>query len=425
MDKILLQVSKFGDIANILPLAKKLSESGKIGIMVCEEYASILDGVSYVEKIVFTGKPWEIEKAFNEAKKLCENVSVVQVNGPLDAIKKLAYQPAGQEGAVTDSFSRESWKLAGHQKEWGKLPLIFDRRDSAREMALLESLGLMARGRKKKLILLSNGSASSPFPYRNLLKEIVTLKYGTTCRVIDLNEVKAERIYDLLAIYELAYCLITVDTAHLHLAAAIPRLPVMALVQDKPIYWNGSAWRPQHHFFCRYREFPWRALELFTAIDNIGVKTDSKVLQVYYGSVRPNNGVRYFPIQYGACRRDASNVLNDEYHFPMLQDAIRMAAQVADKDTQIILTREDVTVTESALKQSGASYAFRCNRSKQGLDTFAPMVDMFSAPLDFWVRIFPKIPDVVFGIDAHWSRILCEIFKSEGAIEIDGIYRLD
>ena len=317
--------------------------------MVAEEFASVLDGVSYAEKIVFDGKPWELEKAIAEAKKLCENIVVTQVNGVKEVIEKLAYAPAGQKSAVTDSHNREQWKLAGCLKDWGKIPLIFDRRDKDREQTLLMIQNLHKAGRKKKLILISAGSVSSPFPYRNLLLELVNLKYGKTHRVINLADVKAERFYDLLALYEMAECLISVDTAHLHLAHAVPNLPVMALIQDKPLYWHGSAWRPSHHFHCRYRDFPWRALELFTAIDDIGSKVDSNVLQVYHGSVRKNNGVRYFPIQPGSCRRDAVNVLNDKEHFPMLQDAIRMIMQVSKSPTYMVLNTRRCEILEWAI----------------------------------------------------------------------------
>lgn len=424
MDRIYICLSKTGDLCNFLPVALAASNRGeKVGIMASAEYASILDGISYAEKIVFNGKPWAIKEAVEEAKKLCPNVTVCMTNGPKDAIEKYAYEPAGQKHATTDSFCREAFKLAGCLKEWGKISLVFDRRDKEREKLLIP------KG-KKRIILVSAGSASSPFPYRELLMELVRLKYGKAFNVVDLAEIKAERFYDLLGLYEIAHCLITVDTSHLHLAHAVPMLPVMALIQDKPIYWYGSAWRPSHKFHCRYRDFPRRALELFTAIENIDTKVDSNILQVYHGSVRKDNGVRYFPIQYGTCRRDAVNALDDKEHFPMLQDAIRMVMQVAKPKDYIILTREDVKTDfvngiGISAERMEPCYAWRMNRSKEGLDTFFPCVDLLAAPVDFWVKVFPEIPDVVLGIDAYFPRLLMEMFKKHGAKEVSGIYRND
>jgi hypothetical protein len=425
MDKLFVQLSKTGDLCGILPIAYAASQRGeKVGIMAATEFASVLDGCSYVEKIVFDDKPWLIGKAVEQAKKLCENVVVTQTNGPVAEIEKYAYEPAGQKHAVTDSFSRESWKLAGCLKDWGKLPLVFDKRDKAREDALMPK-GWFTKGRKKKIMLVSAGSVSSPFPYRDLLMKLLTLNYPNF-NVIDLGLIKAERFYDLLGLYEKAHCLVSVDTAHLHLAVAVPTLPVMALIQDRPIYWYGSAWRPSHHFHCRYRDFPRRAMELFTAIDDIGSHPTSNILHVFHGGIRENNCIRYFPIQPGSCRRDAVNCLDDKEHFPMLQDVIRMVMQIAKPNDFIQLTREDTKFDELEEVQAQVPcYAFRMNRDKDGNDTYFPAVDLFAASVDFWVKVFPLIPDVVMDSTPYWARILMEIFKANGAKEIEGIYRND
>ncbi len=426
MDKLYVQLSKLGDVLGMLPIAHAAHLRGeKIGIMAAAEYADVLDGCSYVEKVVFDGKPWQIKEAVEQAKQLCPNVVCTMTNGPVELIQKYAYEPAGQKNAVTDSFCRESWKLAGCMKEWGKVPLVFDKRDKAREDALMPA-GWFGRGKKKKILLISAGSASSPFPYRNLLFKLLRLNYPNF-NIIDLADIKAERFYDLMGLFEAAHCLVSVDTAHLHLATAVPSLPVMALIQDRPLYWHGSAWRPQHHFYCRYRDFPWRCLEMFTAIDGIGHKSDSNILQVYHGSVRADDGVRYFPIQYGSCRRDAANVVDDKEHFPMLQDSIRMMMQVAKPNDYILLSREDTKIEplndDKIYSQGLTGYAYRMNRDKAGNDTFFPAVDLFAAPVHFWVRIFPEIPDVVMGVDAYWSRLLMEIFKKHGAVKVEGAYR--
>ena len=113
MDKLILQPSKIGDIIGVIPIAYAAHLRGeRYGIMACSEFASVLDGISYADKIVFEGKPWQLKEAYEQAKKLCDNVVVTAVNGPIDVIQKYAYEPAGQPGAVTDSFCRESFKLA-------------------------------------------------------------------------------------------------------------------------------------------------------------------------------------------------------------------------------------------------------------------------------------------------------------------------
>lgn len=417
MDKLYLQLGKLGDLLNILPLAYADAQSGKsVGVMTCPEYLGVLDGCSYVTPVRFAGQHWEITKAHAEAIKLAPAVFCGQVNGPKADVLALTYTPAGQKNAVTDSHNREQWKLAGMLPQWGNIPLVFDRRDGEREKALLP------KG-KKPFILVSADSASSPFPYKALLLQLLRLRYAKQYQIIDLATVRAHRFYDLLGLFEAAHCLVTVDTAHLHLAYAVPHLPVMALVQDRPLYWHGSAWRPTHRFHCRYHDFPARALSLFTAIDGLGKSEPSTGIHVYPGEVRPHDCFVEFPIQPGACHRDSVNVLQDKERHPMLRNVIRMATTGTFHPTDVVtLTRQD-TELNGFIPHPDPVYAFRMNRDKAGNDTFAPVVDLFSAPVVFWCKVFPEVPDVVMGNDGFWSRILMEIFKAHGAKEVEGIYR--
>jgi hypothetical protein len=420
MDKIFLQLGKIGDVLNILPLAYADSQKGlKVGIMACAEFASVLDGCSYIEKIALDIKPWELEKALAEAKKLCPTVICTQTNGPVEQVLKCTYEPAGQKSAITDSFNREAWKLSGRLVEWGTIPLVFDKRDKEREKLLMPK-GWFGAGKKKRIMLVSADSKSSPFPYKDLLLELLHLKYPTF-NIIDLSTIRAERFYDLLGLYEAAHCIVSVDTGHLHLAYAVPNLPVMALVQDRQLYWHGSAWRPQHHFHCRYHDFPTRALEMFTAIEK-GCPVAWSVTHVYPGEVRKDGLLQEFAIQPGACHRDSVNVLQDKERHPMLRNVVRMALQLQFGKI-ICLTRNDTKMTlDRDLLTVAPSYAYRMNR-KDGLNTFAPVVDLFAAPVEFWKAILPDIPDMVMGTDGFWSRVLLEIFKAKGATEISGIFR--
>ena len=110
----------------------------------------------------------------------------------------------------------------------------------------------------------------------------------------------------------------------------------------------------------------------------------------------------------------------------MLQDVIRMVMQIAKPNDFIQLTREDTKFDELEEVQAQVPcYAFRMNRDKDGNDTYFPAVDLFAASVDFWVKVFPLIPDVVMDSTPYWARILMEIFKANGAKEIEGIYRND
>ena len=420
MDTLFIQTSKTGDLINLLPLAKMLSDKGqKIGILACEPYADVLDGVSYVEKVVFKGQPWELGKAVEFAKSICKNSMVVQVNGNKDEVLKYAYQPRGQTTAMADSFARESWHLAGYGAEWGLHPLVFDRRNPARENGWLPK---SSKAKQRPIMLVNLESASSPFEYRDLLWKVIKLEYSKDFNIIDLSKIVAERFYDLLGLMEKAHCLITVDTAVLHLAAAVPKLPVMALVQDTPLYWNGTPWRPQHEFYCRYSDFPKRVLELFTAIENIDKPTTSRHW-VCQGKIEPTLDFTYFPIQAGSAPRDSVTVLSDTKRFPMLRAAVRMMlAKISGGYIFLASPQTQIDSLPPDAVERSAIYAFRMNR-KNGKDTFFPCADLFAADRDFWVKILPEIPDMVMDDAAFWNRALLEVFKKHGAKQVEGIYQ--
>ena len=258
-------LGRVGDLCNILPFLHRESLSGeKPRLTVAAEFAPVMDGVSYVETIVYPGPHYEIAKAMQEAP---PGTICLQVNGPVDQVQKFTYRG---KHAMKDSFQKEQWHAAGHMDWWDlNLPLVFDRRNPEREKALIERVLPKRKGSKaKKLILVAAGSISSPFPCRELLWELLNLKFRNNYQLLDLSEVKAERFYDMLALYERAYCLVAVDSAPLHLGRATPQLPVLALTNDRPLLWAGSAWRPNWAWCCRYRDFPTRAVEMFDVIGN-------------------------------------------------------------------------------------------------------------------------------------------------------------
>lgn len=221
----IVQLGKFGDICNLLPIAKHLHNSGKTPHWVVSiNYMSILAGVDYVHPDPVHFSVTRIKDALNYAKARYGNV----LNG----------QPYGKEytGPKDDSYNLLAWKSCGfgeHFDDVNTFPLVFNKRDFDREDFLAVQHGCKNTG--AAIILLAIGCArSSPFPSRSILMDSIYRKHGNRCHIIDLCDVKAARIYDLLGLFEKATVLITADTYALHLAAAVPTLPVIALVNDKP-----------------------------------------------------------------------------------------------------------------------------------------------------------------------------------------------
>lgn len=423
-----VQLGKIGDICNLLPLLQADAEAGhRSKLMVASEFAPVLEGCGYVEPVIYSGPHYEIAKAVQEASKTGCRVICAQFNGPIDETREYTYRPAGQTGAVTTSFNIESWQVANRLKDWYRyLPLVFDRRSPEREAKLVETHMVKRRGTQKRWVLLYTGGASSPFPYAQLLRELVRLEFDRAgYGIIDLGNVKADRFYDLLALYERAHVLISTDSAPLHLARAVPSLPVVALANDKPLLWNGSAWQPNHIWHGRYSDFPHQAQNMMWAIEKVSHK--SEVLYVFDGPQWTDtlNSMSSFPVWKDSTGRTSSNTIGDDGHFPYLKDCLRHVLQVCNEARKICLIRPGTVVQETkSMLEHDLVYAYRISR-EAGRETFMPIADLFCAKASWWREHLKEIPDLILGKDWYWSQALWALFKECGAHDATGmIYRV-
>lgn len=434
MTRCHILLGRFGDIIGILPMLHAESLRGsKSVLMVASEFQSVLDGVSYVDKVVYQGHHSEVGKAVDEAKSKGYEPMVLQLIGNREEVMKHSFesnriQPGNSEG----SFDREPWRMAGklQQLDWNNLPLVFDKRDREREATLLAKCGFRAAGRKKPVILLSLGGNTSPFPYADLMRKLLSTL--TKYRVVELPQ--AECIYDLLALYEKADLLIANDSAPLHLAQACPKLPVFALTQDKPSYWHGSAWKPNHYWYCRYHDWPMRAVEMLNEIDDVWGHTNVpesslslslSVWSEYDGVANNHRGGNRLAIGTGTLGRDSFNTLKEGKRFPYLKDVLMMAFKKAIKDeTWIFIERANVKVNMGHVEVNPPFYSYRISKMEYG-EQFRPIVDVFCATKAWWKTKFKEIPDLIFGSDFAWSQCLWVMFKQAGAKDLTGISRYE
>lgn len=454
--KIVIQLGKLGDLMLLLPALKAEADAGnRCALMVAEKYAPLLEGVSYVDVIPFKGHHLELRRAWTEAQKLSPLVTSVQVMGPTDEVKQCSYRPAGTEHAITDSFAKEPWRLLGQSNLWKTHPpLVFDHRNEEREREKFKKIKTELgynRAKGTELVLVNVDGETSPFQYRELLMELLNARKHAGRRIVDLSGIRVERLYDLLALYEIAHCLISVDSAPLHLARAVPSLPVIALCQDKPSLWHGSPWRPNHVFQCRYVDFPAQAVTMLDRLDAIGGNgcitrrqvlggEFPRILHVYPGSdITADNRSAHrdarrtwaklyaqgmwteTPIDVGACGRDSKSALKDDKRFPFLKDVIRLAAQRASDLDIICLTRGVTALGSAAMERilkNPFSYSHRL--LLDGIKpTFHPSVDIFCFPKSWWIQNRSEIPDFVLGNDIYWPRALMEVMKKKGAVHLE------
>lgn len=243
-----IQLGRLGDVINILPVAKWIRDTtGETPVIVTHrDFASIFDGVSYVKPWVWEHSMENPSLAMNTARKVYPLARVVQVFG--------AGAAAMRRGSK--SFMHDHWLNMGCDKRWESLPLIFDLRDAGREVKLMADV--WPTPQDKPVVLVNGTGISGPFnewpKFRALLDEWLEDR----ATVIDIGQIRAERFYDLLTLYDHAALLVTIDTATLHLARA-SRIPVVSMVRAG---WAGTQ---------RIRNSLWHGLyeQVFGSADEI------------------------------------------------------------------------------------------------------------------------------------------------------------
>jgi glycosyltransferase involved in cell wall biosynthesis len=220
-----VQLGRYGDIINILPLLKKRFDDTRqpADLVVAEQFASLLEGTSYVKVHAFPGRFEELVAAEHWARQRFQTITTTQIYG-----RGFKYTP------VTESFCKDSWHRAGALDRWGTLPLVFDNRNAEREEKLWNTFD---DGRPMLLVAL--GGHSSPFPDAAALMEKISARFGSSHKIVDLRSVQAERLYDLLGLFDRAAVLLTIDSAPLHLAAA-STIPAIELLMDRTGPWYAS-----------------------------------------------------------------------------------------------------------------------------------------------------------------------------------------
>lgn len=233
---MIVQLGKFGDIINILPFAymKSKQQGEPVNWLIGKQWASILDGVSYVNPVIWPDSDDTLHRALATLEGKKQWVTQAWLNP--DPFRE------------TDSFSKEQWRYAGALNERGKWPLVFDRRDTKRELNLVNALEFTKKSEHNRpVILLATTSVSTSYRHAKRLAEELEKLDAT---VIVLDELWVTHIFDFIALYDAADLLITVDTCHLHLARA-SQCPVIALVNDG---WKGAVPPPQTIAAWRYSE---------------------------------------------------------------------------------------------------------------------------------------------------------------------------
>lgn len=221
-----VELGRYGDIINILPFLKHIHDHYKTpALCVAQEFADLLDGVSYVKPFVVPLKNEELSRAIE----LSESSYKIVVNAQI-------WGRGWQQKRETESYNMESFRNCGILNKFNDKNFfpVFDRRDPQREAMLIE---LAKGGSNKPMILVNVGKAvSSPCEHCKILMDEIRQQW-LDYNIVDLSEIKADRLYDFIGLMEKSALLVCIDTSFLHLAAAT-NIPVVAITNPKE--WAGT-----------------------------------------------------------------------------------------------------------------------------------------------------------------------------------------
>jgi hypothetical protein len=120
----------------------------------------------------------------------------------------------------------------------------------------------------------------------------------------------------------------------------------------------------------------------------------------------------------GAFGRDSRLIdAKETKRLPFVRDIVQRARQMANGDDVICLTRANFKFWPGIGKEileKAPCYAHRENGGQ-----YHPAVDMFAFKKSWWYEHCKDFPDFVFGKDMFWHRVLWELMKVHGGVELE------
>jgi hypothetical protein len=423
----------FGDCCNALPIAlHEFQQDNNVTFYIAREFESLLDGVTYCEKAV-------VDTHYSNCLQVAE---AAEATGKYDRILVVQCYGTNIE-RQTDSYCKEAWRAVGKLHLWGKLPLAFDNRNSHREYKLEQSL-LHVKGADVPdvaldfpLVLVSTSGKSSPFPHTGLLLESLKSLESSFC-ILDISDLRCERFYDLLGLMEIATCLIVTDSGPLHLANAVPKLPVIAIITDRPDNWHGSPPQPNHVLRIRYGEFPSNVDRVVKTVMQLASKekVERRIVHAWNDYPYRQSDAQFrheiakrsweeeykrgrwlpCPVYDAQLTRNAQSI-GEPKPLPFVNDIIDAATERAQPDDYICLTNDDTIfvhgLTDLILNgpmQWSSRWEHAMVKEPLTAETIRKNAwkhvgaDIFVFTKRWWLEVRSEFPDMILAREA-WQRI--------------------
>lgn len=425
-----VHLGRYGDLLNLMPVLKHaFDETGrKPNLLVSKDFQDVAHWGSYFNVEVWDGPACRTAPAVAYARKRFPAVILTQ--------------PCAEDHQAEqhcDSYAKEVWRVAGLLREWGRLPLVLDRRNLYRESALVTE-----HVRSKRPVIVYNlKSHSSPFAHADEVALELHREWGHRYQLLDLSTIKAYTLIDLLGIMDRAACLITADSALLHLAAA-SRVPVVAFITDQPSLWHGTAPRCRVAHAQRYSE-PIDFDRIHRTIDRL---TFRRFVHVYsdYKDTDPSTQARFQSAQQSWPAPSShwipcavpENAVSTVQSKPKLKELINYTVESVhgSLDDVVVYTNRDIAMVSDALPRLQDALLNRDAVFCYRRDLMAPArlnhaealregvaydgCDLFAFTRSWWLDHRDQLGDFVIGAP-EWDRALRRLIEAEGDGALDGL----
>jgi hypothetical protein len=433
-------LGRYGDVINALGIAQARSQAFRqpVPFVISRHYASILEAADYVDPIILDVDFCRLKEALERVTKKFDKVVLAQVYGINCGLRR-----------KTTSFCLEAWRVAGHLKSWNLAIPVFNRRSASREQELRASIG-MKDG--ENYIAVNTTGFSSPFSRAAQVLEDVQDAAQGQARVINLSDVRAHHLHDLLGIIERCRVLVTIDTATAHLAAATPT-PSIIFIADQPTRWHGMRPRGQCLLCATYGDYSHVKDYAFQAISSVlGGSRTPKIIHAYSDyPVTSEDEQKRISLAHSTWQREyltgawvaapfsakhslrSSATLGDSRGHFFLKDIIDHAASLAADDDVIAYTNSDIMlmpgITWELLKVTTCACGYRWDFSEpqefepthEDLGTRGSKYvgsDIFAFRKSWWLDVKDQLPDFLVGYEA-WDKVFRHLVEEHKGAVLD------
>lgn len=231
----IVQLGRFGDVFNVLPLCRLMHQRGRTPtLVVADRFIDLVRGVDYARMHEWQGDVNDPNAAAEYFRKQGYEVWATQVAGAGDFPARWC-----------DNFTVEQWERAGHLADFHA--------DTEGLITYNEGIAdhwyaRLAHSSTKPVIAVNLSAKSAPLSNEEMAMYRVKLSgLAASFKILDLSDVNLPDVRLIPGILRKCRALLTIDTATLHLAGSV-MCPTIAIVPER--HWHTP--EPRKHWIGRF-----------------------------------------------------------------------------------------------------------------------------------------------------------------------------